>query len=352
MTTVTSLRPSPAHPRSRGEHWAGVSATLRATGSSPLTRGARIHGDSLHLVTGLIPAHAGSTSLSCCGLVRFQAHPRSRGEHRRGLAGFMQRFGSSPLTRGARRLCWISCLRIGLIPAHAGSTSGPRREYPRTWAHPRSRGEHRIVNELVTASCGSSPLTRGARLMVNDDNIATRLIPAHAGSTLEVWVNGTRGRAHPRSRGEHADTIGDQIVNAGSSPLTRGALSTTKHPATSTGLIPAHAGSTSTPTTSTSRSSAHPRSRGEHTGKTRGYVMPNGSSPLTRGARTRLRISSVSVRLIPAHAGSTSFEPFGVLTPGAHPRSRGEHSTFMAQQVLTDGSSPLTRGALEESGVC
>ena len=70
--------------------------------------------------------------------------------------------GSSPLTRGAPDTAVDISTDCGLIPAHAGSTGGflvfpavPR-------AHPRSRGEHPAAIAIVTAVCGSSPLTRGA----------------------------------------------------------------------------------------------------------------------------------------------------------------------------------------------
>ena len=50
-------------------------------------------------------------------------------------------------------------------------------------------------------------------------------------------------------------------------------------------------------------------------------------------------------RLIPAHAGSTSFSlPFPDIL-SAHPRSRGEHLIGSVLVLLLTGSSPLTRGA-------
>ena len=52
-------------------------------------------------------------------------------------------------------------------------------------------------------SWGSSPLTRGA-LQRRPHRAATfRLIPAHAGSTYAVARTPLPARAHPRSRGEH-----------------------------------------------------------------------------------------------------------------------------------------------------
>ena len=52
-----------AHPRSRGENTKTNPTTDPNPGSSPLTRGKRIHCCSHFLLVGLIPAHAGKTVL-------------------------------------------------------------------------------------------------------------------------------------------------------------------------------------------------------------------------------------------------------------------------------------------------
>ena len=91
-----------AHPRSRGENGeigGGLSAHL---GSSPLTRGKRSYGEAGSTWDGLIPAHAGKTSGSMKGTLSKWAHPRSRGENAHGVATTIPTSGSSPLTRGKR----------------------------------------------------------------------------------------------------------------------------------------------------------------------------------------------------------------------------------------------------------
>ena len=70
------------------------------------------------------------------------------------------------------------------------------------------------------------------------------LIPAHAGSTLGPPVTSDEARAHPRSRGEHAERPTRKFLQQGSSPLTRGAQSLLRRQQVLLGLIPAHAGST------------------------------------------------------------------------------------------------------------
>ncbi|KXI15906.1 hypothetical protein HMPREF3227_02260 [Corynebacterium sp. CMW7794] len=54
---------------------------------------------------------------------QLRAHPRSRGEHSDVPAALWPGKGSSPLTRGAPHVIAGSRDRIGLIPAHAGSTA-------------------------------------------------------------------------------------------------------------------------------------------------------------------------------------------------------------------------------------
>ena len=70
-----------------------------------------------------------------------------------------------------------------LIPAHAGKTLTVRSGTPPTPAHPRSRGENAAEETAVDIHLGSSPLTRGKQVAIGHEEIAARLIPAHAGKT-------------------------------------------------------------------------------------------------------------------------------------------------------------------------
>ena len=91
-----------------------------------------------------------------------QAHPRLRGEHQL-VNGFLQAFhGSSPLTRGAPVTGGILQVLNRLIPAYAGSTRCSCCFLRVEWAHPRLRGEHSYFSWMVGVIFGSSPLTRGA----------------------------------------------------------------------------------------------------------------------------------------------------------------------------------------------
>ena len=212
------------HPRIRGEHRPSAEGGARRQGSSPHTRGAHrlLYYDTDSV--GIIPAYAGSTVTWTAASISRTDHPRIRGEHCLPRLGSLRDSGSSPHTRGARyreigfetidRIIpayagstgeFVDCERFSagssphtrgalygaggrrtgtrIIPAYAGSTRIRRNRARRISDHPRIRGEHVPPAKDVTFAVGSSPHTRGALveclLCVNDDGI----IPAYAGST-------------------------------------------------------------------------------------------------------------------------------------------------------------------------
>ena len=91
--------------------------------------------------------------------------------------------GSSPLTRGKPTSTIEGAWGNRLIPAHAGKTQIYDLGYYRERAHPRSRGENTGVALNATATGGSSPLTRGKRFELQESREDIGLIPAHAGKT-------------------------------------------------------------------------------------------------------------------------------------------------------------------------
>ena len=253
------------HPRIRGEHQPRQAHRTPEPGSSPHTRGAQ----------------TGCASY----ILYYRDHPRIRGEHVWELRASVLILGSSPHTRGARDNIVIRLVHVGIIPAYAGSTCGflPRSAFPED--HPRIRGEHRLDIPWPQAMQGSSPHTRGARRLRHGDRARARIIPAYAGSTplgdhAEVgardhprirgehrrpgfgsfWRRGiipayagstpTRQRPsgcrrdHPRIRGEHVGHDEAQFRGDGSSPHTRGARRRDIRSRNRVRIIPAYAGST------------------------------------------------------------------------------------------------------------
>ena len=129
-------------------------------------------------------------------------HPRSRGEYRTGGASVCVGLGSSPLSRGIQACMGPTHAAQGIIPALAGNTYPQGRLASRGRDHPRSRGEYLDGMVYTDQAKGSSPLSRGIR--------------AAAG------VSGPVGGDHPRSRGEYVATELEKTNELGSSPLSRG----------------------------------------------------------------------------------------------------------------------------------
>ena len=176
---------------------------------------------------------------------------------------------------------------------------------PRPPAHPRSRGENVLRYAHDYHPPGSSPLTRGKRQRHRGRHQGNGLIPAHAGKTTGRGLRAQQGRAHPRSRGENTANGQTWGLGVGSSPLTRGKPAGRAAGQAVAGLIPAHAGKTSSQRRSPTMRRAHPRSRGENGHGRREHLRPRGSSPLTRGKHVAHRVERREVGLIPAHAGKT-----------------------------------------------
>ena len=215
---------------------------------------------------------------------------------------------------------------------------------PSSGAHPRSRGENSSRSGPGAIGRGSSPLTRGKPSSARNATQPCGLIPAHAGKTGPVTINALSARAHPRSRGENGTRHDQRTFRAGSSPLTRGKRTRAACPPTATGLIPAHAGKTNYPCCAQLQHRAHPRSRGENVVGSIARDAPAGSSPLTRGKHRACRWRRENLGLIPAHAGKTKGAAQLLVSRRAHPRSRGENPRTSRAWSLKRGSSPLTRG--------
>ena len=374
------------HPRIRGEHASLWPASHHTEGSSPHTRGA-LAGPVAVVGDGrIIPAYAGSTPGRGSRPEARTDHPRIRGEHVGPGIPCHNGGGSSPHTRGARRIPRAYLLVLRIIPAYAGSTVCSVTPISRPRDHPRIRGEHGRCSRAGSAGRGSSPHTRGARLMGLTILHLFRIIPAYAGSTARTPPPSRWTRDHPRIRGEHAGgaqhvpgargssphtrgALGDVGVGqahcgiipayagstfgnsqrkwnaAGSSPHTRGALEHVPRLGVDRGIIPAYAGSTFSTTQQKITFRDHPRIRGEHRALNPGGVFSAGSSPHTRGALFHVLRLGAGPGIIPAYAGSTPMATVISFAPSDHPRIRGEHTPIKPPIGDEMGSSPHTRGA-------
>ena len=233
-----------AHPRSRGEHVLTSICTSRTPGSSPLARGTlQLDNEELAPVR-LIPARAGNTESLKPTVKPSPAHPRSRGEHFGGRSALTPVTGSSPLARGTLTNHKYAGSSPRLIPARAGNTALHPKRARRGSAHPRSRGEHALIRFASYCALGSSPLARGTLHGGGGDPARFRLIPARAGNTFRRTHSSPSWAAHPRSRGEHFGGHVVYYVAGGSSPLARGTRLPQRGGAAGFRLIPARAGNT------------------------------------------------------------------------------------------------------------
>ena len=171
---------------------------------------------------------------------------------------------------------------------------------------------------------GSSPLTRGTRKVGPDELIRLRFIPAYAGNSLRVNAFVRMNTVHPRLRGELSGAVVEVLIVGGSSPLTRGTPGSNVRPKDVLRFIPAYAGNSQDTHLVRDLPSVHPRLRGELTIRISMVICTSGSSPLTRG--------------------TLNDSPYKALTRTVHPRLRGELFIVGVNVKSRVGSSPLTRG--------
>ena len=314
-----------AHPHSRGENPLSLTPEAAEKGSSPLTRGKQVFVLADPVEGGLIPTHAGKTLTTCPTTPETWAHPHSRGENRAGRMFTPSLAGSSPLTRGKPDAGRARLVPGGLIPTHAGKTSSSNATSATCRAHPHSRGENVKTVLTMFHTVGSSPLTRGKPCLVRNMSPLGGLIPTHAGKTSGLSDAPPTYRAHPHSRGENISALPSSTRRMGSSPLTRGKRVRGRHIGEREGLIPTHAGKTSSTNRILSPTWAHPHSRGENRDVVSLYRNSVGSSPLTRGKPLAYTEADDARGLIPTHAGKTRARCAAGSRRRAHPHSRGEN---------------------------
>ena len=252
---------------------------------------------------GIIPAHAGFTS----GRVTLS------------LPGV----GSSPHTRGLRAPRGRVHHLGGIIPAHAGFTTQSTRSSPKQRDHPRTRGVYDSSLPAGTFLLGSSPHTRGLHGSSSRPRGVRRIIPAHAGFTEDEAAAGAGVMDHPRTRGVYFSSPWKTLRSRGSSPHTRGLRSRRSSLVFLSGIIPAHAGFTRRVVVVSWTRRDHPRTRGVYLVFQRPTSVQMGSSPHTRGLHVRGGAAGAGAGIIPAHAGFTSSVPFLSVPRPDHPRTRG-----------------------------
>ena len=172
------------HPRSRGVYASLGGGCEHGQGSSPLARGLRRPQPGGAPRGGIIPARAGFTGLNPPTWRPGADHPRSRGVYSGTVRAVARGGGSSPLARGLRPASTPTGMRRRIIPARAGFTARLSRRLSNEQDHPRSRGVYEGESTCAWLPCGSSPLARGLRIILGEEECDEGIIPARAGFTL------------------------------------------------------------------------------------------------------------------------------------------------------------------------
>ena len=218
--------------------------SLNCSGSSPLSRGIHVLVERLRAVIGIIPALAGNTGPESADATEHRDHPRSRGEYILSERDYSREYG--------------------IIPALAGNTCPHHPREDQRADHPRSRGEYSMPGTSISGGSGSSPLSRGIPILWWRSRIRTRIIPALAGNTTPAKASWSASSDHPRSRGEYMGGAVWIRYLVGSSPLSRGIRMVNSQEEVRERIIPALAGNTTSGSVTLAALPDHPRSRGEY----------------------------------------------------------------------------------------
>ena len=132
---------------------------------------------------GIIPACAGTTSFKRSFLLSVRDHPRVCGYNAELIISLTCFSGSSPRVRVQLIFATIVFVLSGIIPACAGTTFYLTYDHVFLWDHPRVCGYNFKYSDFVSEHLGSSPRVRVQLKERSDEEIANRIIPACAGTT-------------------------------------------------------------------------------------------------------------------------------------------------------------------------
>ena len=228
--------------------------------------------------------------------------------------------GSSPRWRGRRAVRRAASTCAGLIPALAGTTSVAASCRTATGAHPRVGGDDVAGLCHSTRTRGSSPRWRGRHVPAAQDPHVAGLIPALAGTTVDVLRPHGGERAHPRVGGDDTGRLVEKANAAGSSPRWRGRRRRRAN------------------------QRVHPRVGGDDCPAADWPVNMPGSSPRWRGRLLAGAEALDAAGLIPALAGTTPPHQPRADHPRAHPRVGGDDVAIASRICTHKGSSPRWRG--------
>ena len=235
--------------------------------------------------------------------------------------------------------------KVGIIPAHAGSRNVRAMMISRFKDHPRACREQPRVGELELDPEGSSPRMQGAARRSRIADTSTGIIPAHAGSSRSGSEAPPIPADHPRACREQRDLPGDPPSFGGSSPRMQGAVRGPSAAPRRPRIIPAHAGSSRARRTFAAAVPDHPRACREQWSSNPDPISMTGSSPRMQGADLLDDLPGADVGIIPAHAGSRRGGRRRARSVPDHPRACREQLTIIPSFNSFPGSSPRMQGA-------
>ena len=234
-------------------------------GSSPRMRGKLAAGARRRGRRRIIPAHAGQTPAEPWKKPARSDHPRACGANSDTQRGRDVVAGSSPRMRGKQARPLPGKVAVRIIPAHAGQTGHPSPSKPLGPDHPRACGANSVVEARGERHDGSSPRMRGKRPETGRCRPEGRIIPAHAGQTSRYRLWDTPNADHPRACGANFWAASKPFCNSGSSPRMRGKPTKGQTMASYPRIIPAHAGQTVERRLRVRAQPDHPRACGANT---------------------------------------------------------------------------------------
>ena len=194
------------------------------SGSPPLAREGLFWFGYDHVETGITPARAGRTGITCGGMKMYADHPRSRGKDKFRYSKIKRQTGSPPLAReglySSNRKSYIH----RITPARAGRTLKEMSREIRQEDHPRSRGKDFEFLLHCPRQPGSPPLAREGQLNCLTHIHRHRITPARAGRTQSGCTTWCEKKDHPRSRGKDLPSFNPGYCISGSPPLAREGL--------------------------------------------------------------------------------------------------------------------------------
>ena len=205
-------------------------------------RGQDVRVSSSYIITRITPADAGTSVMlgkACKGL---QDHPRGCGDKIFWIPQGPLAAGSPPRMRGQGVCPLAPSLPLRITPADAGTRSCTRSCLRSAWDHPRGCGDKRLSSLRSPGWMGSPPRMRGQDTTKSRSLTQTRITPADAGTSCQMYLPAVSAGDHPRGCGDKYRKTSISQSNKGSPPRMRGQGLVLLLIKNKTGITPADAG--------------------------------------------------------------------------------------------------------------